>query len=248
MKTATNRAFIRTDIATVLLTELGLIDYKQAWDLQEEQFQRSVQQKLKLKQGISAELPDNHLLLCEHPAVYTLGKGGSQDNLLLQPEELQARSIQFYRNNRGGDITFHGPGQVVGYPILDLEQFNPDIKAYMHALEEVIIRTIAEYGLKGERIDSAIGIWLDTDQPHLTRKICAFGVKTSRWITMHGWALNVNTDLNYFNFIIPCGISDKGITSLQKELGYELPLGEVKEKIKHHFADVFNVDFQTTQN
>jgi lipoyl(octanoyl) transferase len=226
---------------------LGLLDYKTAWDLQEELFELSTRQKIAVHDDPESPIvqPDNYLLLCEHPPVYTLGKSGAPENLLLNREELLQRSIQFYQNNRGGDITFHGPGQVVGYPILDLEQFKPDIKVYMHSLEEVIIRTIAEYGLEGQRLEGAIGIWLDTDIAHRTRKICAFGVKTSRWITMHGWALNVNTDLSYFNFIVPCGISDKGVTSLQQELGKEIALSEVRQKCIRHFGDVFDADMVT---
>jgi lipoyl(octanoyl) transferase len=224
------------------IRDLGLIDYKAAWDRQEELFNQAVHAKLDRIRDKTQPLPAEYLLLCEHPPVYTLGKSGNEDHLLLGREELFERSIQFFRNNRGGDITFHGPGQVVGYPIIDLDRYYPDIKKYMHALEEVIIRTIADYGLAGHRIEGAIGIWLDKDIPHRTRKICAFGVKTSRWITMHGWALNVNTDLNYFNFIVPCGISDKGVTSMEKELGRKISLEEVREKVIAHFCDVFNFE------
>ncbi|MEZ5007801.1 MAG: lipoyl(octanoyl) transferase LipB [Chitinophagales bacterium] len=223
----------------VFLTELGLIDYKAAWDIQQAAFDNSVAIKLARKANDQIELPKNYLYICEHPHVYTLGKSGSEDHLLLKADELYSRSIDFYHSNRGGDITYHGLGQIVGYPIIDLDQFSADIKVYMRSLEEVIIRTIAEYGLKGERVEGATGVWLDKGKPN-ERKICAFGVKTSRWITMHGWALNVNTDLSYFSYIVPCGIADKGVTSLQKELGHELDINEVKEKILKHFEIVFD--------
>lgn len=232
-----------TAIRDVRLQRLGRVGYKHAWDIQEALFEPAVELKVRAKYDPDTPSPENHLILCEHPPVFTLGKSGRDDHLLLDRKQLSERSIEFFRNNRGGDITFHGPGQVVGYPILDLEQFQPDIRRYMHALGEVIIRTIAEYGLKGERMDDAIGIWLDKDIPHKARKICAFGVKSSRWITMHGWAINVNTDLDYFNFIVPCGIPDKGVTSLRKELGREIPLNEVEDKILHHFREVFSVRF-----
>lgn len=228
---------------TIHLQQLESLPYKIAWDLQESLFTRSVQRKLDRKTDPGLDLPDNYLLTCSHPHVFTLGKSGSDDHLLLNEEQLAARSIEFYRINRGGDITYHGPGQVVGYPIIDLEQFRPDIKAYMHDLEEVMIRTLADYGLTGERIDGAIGIWLDAGHRGKERKICAFGVKTSRWITMHGWALNVNTDLRYFQMIVPCGIPDKGVTSLQRELGREVEEAEVRERILGHFRDVFGVEW-----
>lgn len=224
--------------------ELGCINYKLGWDLQQEHFDQSVQRKLDRKQDTNLSPPENHLLFCAHNHVYTLGKSGSVDHLLLNRAEMAERAIEFYRNNRGGDITYHGPGQVIGYPILDLEQFNPDIKDYMHKLEEVIIRTLADYNIEGQRIEGSIGIWLDKETPHKTRKICAFGVKTSRWITMHGWALNVDVDLQYFNFIIPCGISDKQVTSMDAELGYRPDHREVRERIQFHFSDVFHANLK----
>ena len=230
---------LKTYKKQVFLTELGLIDYKTAWDIQQATFDKSVAIKLARKTSDQIEPPKNYLYLCEHPHVYTLGKSGSEDNLLLKADELFSRSIDFYHSNRGGDITYHGLGQIVGYPIIDLDQFSADIKVYMRSLEEVIIRTIAEYGLVGERVEGATGVWLDKGKLN-ERKICAFGVKTSRWVTMHGWALNVNTDLSYFSYIVPCGIADKGVTSLQKELGHELDINEVKEKILKHFEVVFD--------
>ena len=232
---------LESDRNLVYLTDLGLVDYKAAWDRQQDIFDHSVAIKLARKTNPSLDPPKNRLFLCEHPHVYTLGKSGSEKNLLLQPNELFTRSIDFYRNNRGGDITYHGPGQIVGYPIIDLDQFSADIKVYMSSLEEIMIRTIAEYGIIGDRIEGATGVWLDVGQPN-ERKICAFGVKTSRWVTMHGWALNVNTDLSYFNYIVPCGIADKGVTSLQQELGKEINMEEVKGKILKHFEDVFETE------
>ncbi len=228
----------------IYLDNLGLIDYKSAWDYQQDIFDKNVAAK-RSNLREETDIPIlNHLIFCEHPHVYTLGKSGSKDHLLLDQNQLSEKSIQFFNNNRGGDITYHGPGQIVGYPILDLEQFKPDIKSYMHDLEEVIIRTIADYGLKGERIERSTGVWLDSTNKVKARKICAFGVKTSRWITMHGFALNVNTNLDYFSFIVPCGIGDKGVTSLQKELGRKIDTEEVKEKIIHYFGKVFSAQMR----
>lgn len=223
--------------------DLGLINYGDALEIQEEYFNKSTAIKLKNSTENANLIPSNVLLFCEHPHVYTLGKSGSKDHLLLNKDELFSKSIEFYNNNRGGDITYHGPGQVVGYPIIDLEQFNPDIKQYMRNLEEVVILTIAEYGIEGDRIEGSTGVWLDVGKKS-ARKICAFGVKTSRWITMHGWALNVNTDLNYFNYIVPCGIADKGVTSLQKELGKTIDQALVKEKLMRNFGLVFNAEMK----
>lgn len=227
----------------VQFKDLGSIDYKAAWDLQTEHFEAGVAKKIEIKRSGKAIPIEHQLFFCEHPHVYTLGKSGSADHLLLSQEELFQKSISFYNNNRGGDITYHGPGQIVGYPILDLEQFEPDIKKYMWSLEEVMIRTLADYGIEGQRVQGAIGVWLEKGTP-FERKICAFGVKTSRWMTMHGWALNVNTDLSYFNFIVPCGISDKGVTSMQKELNRFIELEEVKKVVLKHFQSIFEVEIR----
>jgi lipoyl(octanoyl) transferase len=230
---------IKTKNVQVFVKDLDLVNYDDALQIQEQYFNEGTAIKLEQKNIFSAAQPLNYLLLCQHPHVYTLGKSGSEAHLLLSTNELEEKSIAFYHNNRGGDITYHGPGQMVGYPILDLEQFEPDIKRYMFLLEEVIIKTIAEYSIIGDRIEGSTGVWLDVDTRY-ERKICAFGVKTSRWITMHGWGLNVNTDLSYFNNIVPCGIANKGVTSLEKELGRKLNLEEVKEKLIRNFGLVFN--------
>ena len=214
---------------------LGVVDYKEAWDYQEELFAQKLQEKREDK------IPENHLLLCEHPPVFTLGKSGQDSNLLITQNLLDQKGIQYYKINRGGDITFHGPGQIVGYPILDLEQFKLGVKQYIESMEEAIIRVLAEYGIKSERLDGATGVWLDTATPQ-ARKICAIGVKASRHITMHGFAFNVNTDLNYYNLINPCGFTDKGVTSMAKELGRNLDMNEVQEKVKLQFAEVFGME------
>ncbi len=233
----------------ITFQHLHTIEYKQAWDLQEKYLAENLEIK---KRNRDRELQARHdekeetkqyFFLCEHLPVFTLGKSGHIENLLVNNEYLKQKGISFFKTNRGGDITFHGLGQIVGYPILDLEKIKPDIVLYMRNLEEIIIRTIAEYGIKGERSQGETGVWIDTTIPHKARKICAMGVKTSRWITMHGFALNVNTDLSYFDLIIPCGIQNKQVTSMQKELGHELNVQEVEEKIKKHFKDVFQVDF-----
>ena len=227
---------------TVQFQDLGQIDYRKAWDIQENLFDGVVEHKLSQREKENPLPNQHHLLFCEHHPVFTLGKSGSLNNLLLTEEGLEKKGIQFYKINRGGDITFHGPGQIVGYPILDLDEFFTDIHKYMRFLEEVIIRTIAEYGLKGERLKGSTGVWLDVDSPSKVRKICAMGVRASRWVTMHGWAFNVNTDLTYFDYIIPCGIDDKAVTSLANEIGKEVNLQEVKQKVKHHFQDVFDCE------
>ncbi|MCX6350850.1 MAG: lipoyl(octanoyl) transferase LipB [Bacteroidetes bacterium] len=221
--------------------DLGTVSYQPTWDYQTQIFDGIIQQKIKNRSLSPEEIQPSphHLLFCEHNPVYTLGKSGSMQNVLLNEAALAEKGIEFFKINRGGDITFHGPGQVVGYPILDLDFFFTDIHKYMRFLEEVMIRTLAEYGIKGGRIKGVTGVWLDGENPLKARKICAFGVKCSRWVTMHGWAFNVNTDLNYFNFIIPCGIKDKAVTSLQKELGREVDMEEVKTHLKKHFAEVF---------
>ena len=232
----------------VEFSDMGIMRYKDAWDHQERLLQENVAIKTALRemeeQGTAAasELATrHHLLFVEHPHVYTLGKSGHMENVLLSGENLAKRGIDFFRINRGGDITYHGPGQIVGYPILDLEKFYTDIGRYLRNIEEVVIRTIAEYGLKGERSPGETGVWLDPSVKGRERKICAIGVRTSRWITMHGFALNVNTDLSYFNFIIPCGIQNKQVTSLQKELQRTINIEEVKAKLCRHFEEVFGV-------
>jgi lipoyl(octanoyl) transferase len=225
----------------VFFRDLGNISYRKAWDEQEKYFNGIIAEKVKnrsLPENYQQQTP-NYLFFCEHPHVYTLGKSGSIDNLLLNEEELQQKNIEFYKTTRGGDITYHGPGQIVGYPVLDLENFFTDIHIYMRNLEEVIIRTLAEYEIVAGRYPGYTGVWLDENDPQKARKICAMGVKCSRWVTMHGWAFNVNADLDYFNNIIPCGIKDKDVTSMQRELGKEIDMQEVKIKILKHFADVF---------
>ena len=224
----------------VIFRDVGLMDYKQAWDYQEKLFAQTVAQKIYNRNNSSAEKStESYLLFCEHPPVYTLGKSGDEKNLLLSQDELQHQEIGYYNINRGGDITFHGPGQLVGYPILDLDNFFTDIHKYLRLLEEAIILTMAEYGLKGERYEGFTGVWLDAENPAKARKICAMGVRCSRWVTMHGFAFNVNTELNYFKNIIPCGIDDKAVTSLQHELQREVNMDEVKQKFKKHFQNLF---------
>lgn len=226
---------------SVTFTDWGKIAYQEAWDKQEVLFKEKVDRKFVNRNLPENEQqqPDNHLIFCEHPHVFTLGKSGSENNLLIDEAFLQKIGATYVPINRGGDITYHGPGQLVGYPILDLEQFFTDIHKYLRYLEEAVILTIAEYGLKGERYEGYTGVWLDVDQPNKARKICAMGVRCSRWVTMHGFAFNVNTDLNYFNHIVPCGISDKQVTSMQQELGYTLNMDEVKDKLKKHLEHLF---------
>lgn len=228
----------------VQFQDLGFIDYKEAWDYQESLFKAVVDHKLSQRDVIKENkvLNQHYLLFCEHNPVFTLGKSGSFDNLLLSEEGLKTQGIDFYKINRGGDITFHGPGQIVGYPILDLDEFFTDIHKYMRFLEEVVILTMADYGVSGTRLEGSTGVWLDVDSPSKVRKICAMGVRASRWVTMHGWAFNVNTDLNYFSHIVPCGIDDKAVTSLNKEVGYDLNLEEVKQRLKFHFQNVFECE------
>lgn len=227
---------------TVEIQDLGIKDYKETWDFQESLFQETLSVKSKnRREGTSLETP-NHFLFVEHPHVYTLGKSGDMDNLLVGEKKLEDIGAQFYKINRGGDITYHGPGQIVGYPILDLENFFTDIHKYLRLLEEMIIRTLADYGLKGERSKGETGVWLDVGTP-FARKICAMGVRASRWVTMHGFALNVNTDLGYFDHMIPCGIRGKAVTSLNVELGKAtVPMDDVKEKLLHHFSELFEAE------
>ncbi|MCA1763179.1 MAG: lipoyl(octanoyl) transferase LipB [Cryomorphaceae bacterium] len=223
------------------LKDLGMIRYQDAWDLQETVFAKTVEQKIELRKANNASLfPKNHLILCEHPPVYTLGKNGKLDHLLISEGEMQKREIDFHRINRGGDITYHGPGQIVGYPILDLDQFFTDIHKYLRHLEEAIILTLREYGIEAGRVDGLTGVWLDAENSEKSRKICAMGIKCSRWVTMHGFAFNVNTDLDYFSNIVPCGIDDRAVTSMEKELGQRPNMEEVKAKLIHHLGKLFD--------
>ncbi len=219
----------------VIFKDLNNIEYKEAWDYQESLFNEVIQDKLTKKEN------NGYLLFCEHPHVFTLGKSGDEENFLIHEEFLKKINATYFQTNRGGDITYHGPGQLVGYPILNLESFGVALKDYIFKLEEAIINTIAEYGIKGNHYKGATGVWLDTDIPHKTRKICAIGVKASRFVTMHGFALNVNTNLNYFNYINPCGFTDKGVTSIEKELGGKVDFNELKEKAKYHIAKTFGM-------
>ena len=223
----------------IIFQDLGKMPYQAAWDYQEKLLQENVKRKSTVG---GQQYTVNHLLFVEHPPVYTLGKSGNMDNVLMSDDELQANNIEFFHTNRGGDITFHGPGQIVGYPILDLEKFYTDIGKYLRNIEEVIILTMAEYGIKGDRSAGETGVWIEPGVPGKERKICAIGVRCSRWITMHGFAFNVNTDLSYFNNIIPCGIVNKQVTSMQKELGHPLDLQEVKDKVKSNFGRVFEAE------
>jgi lipoyl(octanoyl) transferase len=218
----------------------GLVQYRVAWDWQEEMLRQGVAIKTRNRKfpEEAPRIPENHLIFCEHPHVYTLGKSGSMDNLLRSEGELQERGIDFFKINRGGDITYHGPGQIVGYPIFDLEQFRPDIHEYLRKMEEACILTLAEYGLAGGRIEGQTGVWIGTDGAN-PRKIMAIGVRCSRWITMHGFAFNVNTDLSLFDSIIPCGIDDKGVTSIAAELGHPVDITEVKSKMRRQMATLY---------
>ena len=235
------------DKQQVIFKDLGIIDYKSAWDYQESLLQENLAIKSAARIN-SLTIPakalptKNYFLFCEHTPVYTLGKSGSMDNVLMTTEELEERGIGFFKTNRGGDITFHGLQQIVGYPILDLEKFYTDIGKYLRNMEEAIILTIAEYGIAGERSKGETGVWIEPGIAGKERKIAAIGVRCSRWITMHGFALNVNTDLDYFNNIIPCGIQNKQVTSIKKETGGKVDYDEVKEKLKKNFEKVFDVE------
>jgi lipoyl(octanoyl) transferase len=230
---------------TVQFIDLGLIDYQLGWDTQEKLFSEIIDIKIQNRNLIAENqhITPNYLLFCQHPHVYTLGKSGKIDHLLLDEDALEEKDAKFYKINRGGDITYHGPGQLVGYPILDLENFFTDIHRYMRFLEEAIIRTLAEYGIEAGRIDGLTGVWLDHITQQNPRKICAMGVKSSRWVTMHGFALNVNTDLGYFQNIVPCGIDDKAVTSMATELSALLDIQEVANKLKHHLGELFEMQF-----
>jgi len=223
---------------------LGEKDYKETWDFQEELFAKTVNQKIENRKLPEAKqtATSNHLIFVYHPHVYTLGKSGDQQNLLLDERGLEKHQATYYKINRGGDITYHGPGQIVGYPILDLDNFFTDIHKYLRFLEESVILTLKEYDIESGRIPGLTGVWLDWEDESRARKICALGVKSSRWVTMHGFAFNVNTDLNYFGHIIPCGIDDKAVTSMSKELGKELNMAEVESKLKYHIANLFEME------
>jgi lipoyl(octanoyl) transferase len=223
---------------SVQVRDLGLIDYKEAWDFQESLLKKSVDIKILNRTNETQIVPENYLLFCEHPHVYTLGKSGKPEHLLLNEDQLEQASARYYKINRGGDITYHGPGQLVMYPIIDLEQFFTDIHKYMRFLEEAVILTLGDYGISAGRYDGLTGVWINPNQA-TARKICAMGVKCSRWITMHGIGFNVNSDLNYFSNIIPCGIDDKAVTSLEKELGRKVSMEEVKQRLRVHMEEVF---------
>ena len=242
----------------VIFRDLGIMDYKTAWDYQEQLLQQNVKIKSAIRELQYADNDDqqtnvdshspltthHYLLFVEHPAVYTLGKSGNIENVLINEEMRSAKGIEFFHTNRGGDITFHGPQQIVGYPILDLEKFETDIGKYLRNIEQVVILTLAEYDIEAGRSAGETGVWIDADKKGKERKICAIGVRSSRWITMHGFALNVNTDLSHFNFIIPCGIQNKQVTSIEKELGHKVDFEEAKEKVKRNFEKVFNVELR----
>lgn len=224
----------------VIYKDLGTIDYKEAWDVQEEYHKTIVDAKLNARFEGTESKHENYMLFCEHPHVYTLGKSGEQQNLLIQENYLKSIGASFYKINRGGDITYHGPGQIVGYPIFDLEQLGFQVKSYIHTLEDAIIRTLASYNISSNRLEGATGVWLDADTPR-PRKICAIGVRISRYVSMHGFALNVNTDLSYFRHINPCGFIDKEVTSMQAELHKELSLNEIKQSLQKNINQVFHL-------
>jgi lipoyl(octanoyl) transferase len=229
----------------VIFEDLGIQSYQPTWDYQEQLLKEAVALKTEARtqnKEASEAATQHRLILVEHPPVFTLGKNGNRSNVLVSDEQLKVLGIEYFHINRGGDITYHGLQQVVGYPIVDLDKFKPDLGWYLRSLEEVIIQVLAEYGLKGERSAGETGVWLDPQDPFVARKICAMGIKCSRWITMHGFALNVNTDLSHFEFIVPCGIQGKTVTSLEKELGKKIDYEEVKQKIKFHFEAIFDCE------
>jgi lipoyl(octanoyl) transferase len=237
-------------IKDVELIDLGVKDFKSTWDFQDELFQKIIQTKIANRnRSIDEQVPTtHHFIFVEHPAVITLGKNGSMKNLLVTQDVLNQNQISFFKINRGGDITYHGPGQIVGYPILDLDCFFTDIGKYLRLIEETIILTLADYGIVAGRSKGETGVWLDADKPSRARKICAIGIRCSRWVTMHGFAFNINTNLDYFNYIIPCGIEQKQVTSLKRELGKEVSIDEVKNKILKHFSALFHINFIKTSN
>lgn len=234
---------------TVIFEDLGEMEYQEAWDYQTKIFESIVSVKTENRKkedvGEARKATNNHLLFCEHPHVYTLGKSGKESHLLMNQTQLDANNISYHKINRGGDITYHGPGQIVGYPIFDLDNFFTDIHKYLRYIEEAVILTLEEYGIKSGRIEGLTGVWLDIDNPIKSRKICALGVKCSRWVTMHGFAFNVNTDLSLFKNIVPCGIDDKAVTSLQKELGKKVEIEEVKSKLLVNLANLFDFDLKS---
>jgi len=225
----------------IVVKDLGVLSYEDSWELQKTIFENIISQKIKNRTLKKKNKTDNYLLIVEHKPIFTIGKSGDTSNLLLDTKQLKSKNIEFKKINRGGDITFHGSGQVVGYPILDLDNFFTDIGQYLRTLEEVIISAIGFFGLKGYRIDGETGVWVK-DKLNSDKKICAFGIKASRWVTMHGFALNVNTDLKYFDYIVPCGISDKGVTSLEETLNKKITTKMVKQKIYENFARLFNAE------
>ena len=227
----------------VQLINKGLIDYKECWDFQEKLFKSTVDKKIQLRDGLAVGVTEDRLIFCEHPHVYTLGKSGKQENLLVTEELLKKYEATYYEINRGGDITYHGPGQLVMYPIFDLDHFFTDIHKYMRFLEEAVILTLGEFGIKSDRVEGLTGVWLDGGTPN-ERKICAMGVKSSRWVTMHGIALNVNTDLSYFNHIVPCGIADKSVTSMEQELNKKVDIAAVQKALQENMANVFDFDYE----
>lgn len=233
----------------MIFEDLGQMEYLEAWDYQTEIFDSIVSVKTenrkKEDEGIEKSETKNHLIFCEHPHVYTLGKSGKESHLLMNQTQLDENNISYHKINRGGDITYHGPGQIVGYPIFDLDNFFTDIHKYLRFIEEAVILTLEEYGIKSGRIEGLTGVWLDIDDPVKSRKICALGVKCSRWVTMHGFAFNVNTDLSLFKNIVPCGIDDKAVTSMQQELGKELNIAKVKSKLLVNLANLFDFDIQS---
>ena len=232
---------------TTQVTSLGLIDYQEAWNYQEKLFAETVALKIKNRDApVDLQKPTpNYLLFCQHPHVFTLGKSGKEENLLVNDDELKEIGATYYKINRGGDITYHGPGQLVVYPIIDLDNFFTDIHKYLRLLEEAVIMTLAEYGVEAGRIAGLTGVWLDFEEQNDPRKICALGVKSSRWVTMHGLAFNVNINLDYFKHIVPCGIDDKAVTSLQQELGIEVSMEEVQQRLLKNIASLFEMNLVT---
>ncbi len=226
----------------VIFKQLGLIDYKEAWDFQEKIFQNTIDEKIRIRNGENELITKNYLLFCQHPHVFTLGKSGSMDNLLLNEEGLDENKANFYKINRGGDITYHGPGQLVAYPILDLDHFFSDIHKYLRFLEQAVIDTLLVYNIESSRVEGLTGVWIEGNTPR-ARKICALGVKSSRWVTMHGIGFNINSDLSYFSHIIPCGIEGKAVTSMKQELGFDLNFDEVSQVLKEKLATQFEFNY-----